>query len=403
MPARRSRPSPRGWRRPIRTPTRASGGRCRPLHEATVGDSRRALLTLLGAVGLVLLIACVNVANLLLARAAGRETELAVRAALGAGSGRLVRQLMTESVLLGVLGGVAGVLLASFSLDALLQLQPQGVPRLAEVRVDRIVMAFAAGLSLFTGLLFGLAPALQMTRRATAQSLREGGRGVLSGRGGRLRGTLVVGQIALAMMLLAGAGLLLRSFAEAAAGEARLRRREGAHLPHRPSRGGLPRTSRAAPPSSIACSRGSARCRASARPPRPRAAPERHPDQHLLRGHGTAPRSPGQQPAIEMRVATPEYFKTMGIPLLRGAAHRDAPTVRARPGRRADRECGAQVLPERESDRPVDHARAGAGTASQTGGEVVGVVADVKTFGLATEACPRSTCPTRSRGSPWMC
>ena len=118
------------------------GGAVDSLQESMVGDSRRALLVLLGAVGLVLLIACVNVANLLLARVAARESELAVRTALGAGRFRLMRSL-TESLTLSVLGGAAGILLASFSLDALLALQPQGVPRLAEVRVDRTVMAFA--------------------------------------------------------------------------------------------------------------------------------------------------------------------------------------------------------------------------------------------------------------------
>src|SRR5205814_10395563 len=116
------------------------GGTVSSLQESMVRDSRRALLVLLGAVGLVLLIACVNVANLLLARMAAREGELALRTALGAGRGRLVRQLLTESMTLSVLGGVAGFLLAAFSLDALLALQPQGVPRLAEVRLDRAVL-----------------------------------------------------------------------------------------------------------------------------------------------------------------------------------------------------------------------------------------------------------------------
>ena len=228
------------------------GGAVDSLQESMVGDSRRALLVLLGAVGLVLLIACVNVANLLLARVAARESELAVRTALGAGRFRLMRQLLTESLTLSVLGGAAGILLASFSLDALLALQPQGVPRLAEVRVDRTVVAFASVLSVLTGLMFGVFPALQMLKRSTAESLREGSRGVLSGRGHRMRSGLVIGQMALAMMLLAGAGLLLRSFTPAPPRRSRIPQRERPDLPPVPARqrvqgrGGARRLPRAA-------------------------------------------------------------------------------------------------------------------------------------------------------------
>jgi ABC-type antimicrobial peptide transport system permease subunit len=182
------------------------GGTATSLREALVGDTRKALLVLLGAVGLVLLVACVNVANLLLARISARESELALRAALGAGRGRIVRQLLTESLLLALIGGALGALLAGGLVDALLALQPQGVPRLAEVRIDRGVLAFAALVSFATSLLFGTLPALQMSRRATAQALRQGGRGILGGPRIGLRAALVVGQIALAMVLLAGRG-----------------------------------------------------------------------------------------------------------------------------------------------------------------------------------------------------
>lgn len=184
-----------------------------PLREYLMGDVRLPLLILLGAVGLVLLIACVNVANLLLARAAARQTELAVRTALGAGKGRLVRQLLTESILLGMAGGFAGLLLALLGTEALLAARPDGIPRLDEVGIDGTIVAFTMLIALGTGLLFGLAPAVHAGRSELASSIRAGSRGGAGGQGAnRVRRGLVVAEMALAVVLLIGAGLLIRSF-----------------------------------------------------------------------------------------------------------------------------------------------------------------------------------------------
>jgi predicted permease len=183
-----------------------------PLLDAIVEDVRTSLLVLMGAVGFVLLIACANIANLLLARATERYRELAVRMALGAGRWRLVRQVLTESVLLSLAGGVLGLLLAVWITAALVRGTPTGVPRMDEVSVDRSALFFSFGLSILTGIVFGIVPALQASRTDVQETLREGGRtGTAGGGRRRLRDFLVAAEVAVSLVLLVGAGLMAKS------------------------------------------------------------------------------------------------------------------------------------------------------------------------------------------------
>jgi putative ABC transport system permease protein len=182
------------------------------LQDAQVADVRPMLLVLLGAVGLVLLIACANVANLLLARASARRKEFAIRAALGAGRLSLIRQLLNEAVVLAIVGGAVGILLAFWMVDLFVALSPSYIPHLDQVRLDGSVVTFALSISLLTGLLFGLAPALRSSRVNLVEHLKEGQKTSSAGLGARLRGVLVVWQVALALVLLVGAGLLGQTF-----------------------------------------------------------------------------------------------------------------------------------------------------------------------------------------------
>lgn len=185
------------------------------LQTQAAAGSERTLTVLMCAAGCILLIACANVANLLLARGLGRQKEIAIRRALGASRWRIVRQLLTESVLLALVGGLLGILLAIWGTELLLALAPENLPRLSEVRIDGQVLAFTVLVSLATGLLFGLAPALQSSRLGLSEKLKEGDRGSTTGHG-RLRSGLIVSEVALALMLLISAGLLIESFAQLA-------------------------------------------------------------------------------------------------------------------------------------------------------------------------------------------
>jgi predicted permease len=189
-----------------------------PLLEQVVGDARRPLFILLAAVGFVLLIACANVANLQLSRAVARQKEIAIRAALGAGRARIIRQLLTESISLALCGGALGILLSAWAIQWIRVLGPKSIPRLAEIGINSEALLFTLLLSLFSGILFGLAPALRLGRSDLHTSLKDesrgsAGAGSVWGRGNNLRGLLVISELALSVVLLIGAGLLIRSFA----------------------------------------------------------------------------------------------------------------------------------------------------------------------------------------------
>ncbi len=183
-----------------------------PLQERIVGQSRNALLILFAAVALVLLIACANFANLLMARSAERGREIVIRTALGAGRWRIIRQLLTESILISVAGGALGILIAWWGTNLLLALKPENLPRLDEINVDLRVFAFTLGVSMLTGLVFGFLPALTASRAAAVEGLKEGTRSTSNRNQQRVRSAFVVGELAVALVLLVGAGLLVKTF-----------------------------------------------------------------------------------------------------------------------------------------------------------------------------------------------
>ncbi len=299
-----------------------------PLRDQMVGDVRPALLILLGAVALVLLIACVNVANLLLTRGAVRQRELAMRGALGAGRGRLVRQLLTESTLLSLAGGALGVLLAWWGVRVLVRLDPGDIPRLDGVRIDGAVLAFSLGVSALTGLVFGLAPALRQSRFDLRGALQSGGRGTTGDRRHRrFRNALVMAEVAMAFVVLVQAGLLVRSFA------ALQRVDPGFHgegvLSMRIS---LPRSKYDSPEKLTAFHRDlQSRVatipgvrQASAVYPVPMSG-EGWSGSFIVEGQPVPPGQP--EPHAEYAVAMPGYFRTMGIGLRAGrefTGHDDA-------------------------------------------------------------------------------
>ena len=289
-----------------------------PLDELVVGDVRTGLWVLLGAVGIVLLIACANVANLLLVRAQTRTGEVAVRAALGASGRRLAGQVMVESLVLAVVGGLAGLALALYGVEAFRALAPADVPRLDQVAVDGTVLLFTLALVVGVALLFGAAPAIRLARTAPAGDLGAGGRGGSSRAEARSRGLLLVGEVALSLVLLVGAGLLLKSFARLVAIDPGYDTREVVRFTL-----SLP-DARYEELESVAGFYGRLEERIAATPGVESVgslfgAPlGRGNAVGGVRVEGRPEPAPGQETYAAIRPATPGYFRTMGIPVLRG-------------------------------------------------------------------------------------
>ena len=358
-------------------------------HEDLVGDLRPTLLVLLGAVGFVLLIACANVANLLLARAAGRGREMAVRTALGAGRWRIVRQLLTESVLLAVGGAALGLLFALWGVDLLASLVPENVPRFEETSIDLKVLGFTLAATVLTGALFGLAPALQASKLDLNEALKEGGRTGTDGRGrNRVRSLLIVVEVALSLVLLVGAGLLIKSFVK-------LRNTDPGFDPRGTLTASLSlATVRYEGDEQIAQFYEQLLARAAQLPgvetvagitPLP------------LGGNGMSfsfyrldqpEPPPGQGQSAAARVITPNYFRAMGIPLRRGRAFADADRLGAPNVLVVNESFARRHLPGEEA--LGQRLRIGLNGIQ---GEIVGVVGDVRHGDLSADGGPEFYVP----------
>jgi putative ABC transport system permease protein len=358
------------------------------LQEEFVGPVRPVLFVLLGAVGFVLLIACTNVANLMLARAAARQKEVAIRAALGASRWRVVRQLLTESILLSLAGGAAGLVLALWGVDLLVALIPAAqlsqMPYLQSLSLSRDVLLFACGLSLLTGVLFGLTPALAASRTDLQGALKEGGRGSTVARGSRrLRDLLVVTEVALALVLLVGAGLLMKSLVS-------MLRVDPGFDPR-----GLLTMRVALPPTRYSEDGKAARFydevvrRVSAVPGVRGAALTSNLPLAGEGGTGTAQIIGRVTPAAELteahlRTVSANYFGVMGVPLVKGRAFDERDDAAAPPVLLVNKTYAERVFPGEEAVG----RRVAFKFASDTQFEIVGVVGDEKVTSLDARTTP---------------
>jgi putative ABC transport system permease protein len=361
--------------------------------ERLTGAIRPALLVMMIAVGLVLLIACVNVANLLLARATTRGREIAIRTAMGAGRTRVVRQLLTESLLLAIFAGVLGTALAVWGSDVLVRLSPENLPRVGEIHIDGWALAFTAGLSLLTGILFGLAPAVQSTHSNIVEALKEGSLSTTAGRSRYgLRSSLVIVEMALALILLVSAGLLIRSLI-------RLQNVNPGFDPHNVMTASLD-----LPDAKYSDPKKAEFFReltpllnalpgvqsAAAVFPLPMSGDEIR-TSFQIEGR---PVAKSDEPHTSIRGVTPNYFGTMRIPLLQGRDFTERDEAKATPVLIVNQAFAQQFFP---GENPVgQHIRAGisnSGPGTAPMREIVGVVGNVKFEDLTTEFSPESYIP----------
>jgi putative ABC transport system permease protein len=369
--------------------------------EVVTGDARDSLLALFGAVAFVLLIACANVANLLLARAGARQKEIAIRMAVGARRSRLVRQLLTESVLLALAGGGLGLLLASWGVALLVKAAPDSLPRILEIKVDTPVLLFTLGAAVLTGILFGLAPALSTSSPRLNETLKEGGRNPTGGRQ-RLRSVLVVSEVALSLVLLLGAGLLIRSFARLRAVDpgintehvltARLilpeQRYPSLRFVKDHFEGDDSRTRSFFEQLYAKLSSLPGVKSAGTITPLPLSGEGWQTDYYVP---GTPRPSVGEFPNTDIHYVSPGYLATMQVPLLRGRNFTEADRDRRNPVVMVNETFAKRWWPGQ--DPLGQHIRMNAGHDARNENDemnplvtVVGVVGDVKQYGLDTQA-----------------
>ena len=357
------------------------------LSDDTVGAIRPALLILLGAVCFVLLIACANVASLMLARATARQREMAIRTALGASRGRLARQLLTESVMLALAGGALGILFGLWGIDLLIYLSPANLPRLDEIRVDRSVLLFTLLLSLLSGVIFGVVPALQSSRVNLNESLKESsGRGSIGGRQSYLRQVFIVGEVALSLVLLLGAGLMVKSFI-------RLGQVEPGFNPENvlSVRISLPQSRYSEPQPQIAFYRqvvervqALAGVQSTALISDPPISGSIGLWQNGFEIEGQPTSAPGEGRYAYLRWTTPDYFQTMSIPLVRGGLLTES-DIGSKPWVAViDEAMARRFFPDED---PIGK-RISVSIRDNAPREIVGIVGNVKQTSLDSEAGP---------------